>query len=88
MFYKRIIQKNFAKFRGKQLCWSLFLLKMQALVQPFLYKEILPKTWLYKFSEVFRNTVFMEHLQAAAPENGTDIVVFIMFLTKTYRSFD
>ena len=28
MFYKRAVHKNFAIFTGKQLCWSLFLIKL------------------------------------------------------------
>ena len=30
MFYEKGVLKNFAIFRGKHLCWSLFLIKLQA----------------------------------------------------------
>ena len=30
MFFKIGVTKNFAMFTGKHLCWSLFLIKMQA----------------------------------------------------------
>ena len=30
VFYKKAILKNFVTFTGKRLCWSLFLIKLQA----------------------------------------------------------
>ena len=30
MFYKKGVLKNLSKFTGKHLCWSLFLIKLQA----------------------------------------------------------
>ena len=30
MFYKKAVLKNFAIFTGKKLCWSLFLVRLQA----------------------------------------------------------
>ena len=30
VFYKKGVLKNFVKFTGKHLCWSLFLIKLQA----------------------------------------------------------
>ena len=36
VFYKKGVLKDFAKFTGKHLCWSLFLIKLQASgPQPF-----------------------------------------------------
>ena len=32
MFHRIGVLKNFANFKGKQLCWSLFLIKLQAFV--------------------------------------------------------
>ena len=92
VYYKRNIQIKYsdsdARLRGKHLCCSIFLLKMHALLQPFLEKEILPKAWPCKFSEIFQNTVFVKHLQETATANCAHIVVFIIFMTKSYRSFD
>ena len=31
LFYKRAVIKNFAIFTGKYLCWSLFLIRLEAL---------------------------------------------------------
>ena len=39
MFFKIEVLKNFANFTGKHLCWSLFLIKLQALRPPFLLKR-------------------------------------------------
>ena len=30
VFYNKVVHKNFAIFAGKHLCWSLFLIKLQA----------------------------------------------------------
>ena len=32
VFYKKAILKNFAILTGKHLCWSLFLIKLRALI--------------------------------------------------------
>ena len=39
MFFKIGVFKNFANFTGTNLCWSLFLIKLQALGPPFLSKR-------------------------------------------------
>ena len=39
VFYKKICVKNFAIFRVKHLCWSLFLTKLQAFRPATLFKE-------------------------------------------------
>ena len=49
MFFKIDVPKDFAIFTGKHLCWSLFLIWFQALS--------------YECSEIFKNTLFTEHLQ-------------------------
>ena len=38
VLYKKAVLKNFAKFIGKHLCWSLFLLKVQAQAYNFIKK--------------------------------------------------
>ena len=39
MLVKIVVLKNFASFIGKQLCWSLFLIKMQVQVCKFIKKD-------------------------------------------------
>ena len=39
VFYKKAVFKNFAIFTGKHLCWSLFLIKLQALWRGTLFKK-------------------------------------------------
>ena len=53
------VLKNFAIFTGKQLCWSLLLVKLQ----PF---RCLTRVWACKYCEIFKNTYFKEHLWTAA----------------------
>ena len=42
MFYNIVVLKHFAKFTGKHLCWSLFLVKLLALGQGSKYASELP----------------------------------------------
>ena len=39
MFYKNAVPNNFAIFNGKHLCWSLFLIKLQAFRHATLLKK-------------------------------------------------
>ena len=40
IFYKQGFLKNCAKFTGKYLCWSLFLIKFNELLMKFLMKPV------------------------------------------------
>ena len=59
MFFQIGVLKNFANFIGKQLCCSLFLIKLQASSQVF----------SCKICEIFKNTYLEEHLQATVSES-------------------
>ena len=52
VFYKKVVLKNFAKFTGKHLCQSLFLIKLQALGLCF----------PVNFAKFLRTPFFIEHL--------------------------
>ena len=57
VLYKQAVLKNFAKFTGKQLYWSLFL------IQPWGSNTgVFP----WKYCKIFKNSYFEEHLQTAA----------------------
>ena len=58
---KKRVFNNLAKFTRKHLCQSLFLNKVEGL-RP----ETLAQMFSYEFCEISRNTVFTEHLWAAA----------------------
>ena len=67
------VLRYFAKFTGKQLCQSLFfnkvaggpLISMRAACN-FIKKEALAQVFSCEFSEISKNTFFIEHLRAAA----------------------
>ena len=61
MFYKIDVLKNFAKFTGKSLCWSLFSNKVQALGST----QVLP----CKFCEIFKNTFLYRNPPVVASVN-------------------
>ena len=53
VFYKKNVLKNFAKFTGKHMCQSLFLMKLQAEAFNFIKKETLVQVFSYEFCKVF-----------------------------------
>ena len=57
--------KNFANFTCKQMCWSLFLIKMQACLCWSLF--LTPTQMFYcEICEIFKNTYFEEHVRTIA----------------------
>ena len=62
MFFKIGFLKNFANFKGKELCWSLFLIQLQASCN-FIKKRLQHRCFLLKFAKFFMNTFFAEHLR-------------------------
>ena len=66
------ILRYFAKFTGKHLCQSLFFNKVAlnkvagSLACNFIKKEALAQVLSCEFSEISKNTFFIEHLRAAA----------------------
>ena len=58
--------KNYTKFTGKYLCWSLFLMNIQDLKPAPLLKSDYSKDVFLWLCKVFKNTYFVEYLQTAA----------------------
>ena len=57
------IPKNFAKLTGKQLCQSLFSIKVTGLSPcNFIKKETLAQVLSCEFCEIYKNIFFTEHL--------------------------
>ena len=68
VFYKKAVLKNFAIFTGKHLCWSLFLIKLQAF-RPDSKRD--PSTCISCEScEMLKNISFEEHLQTVASDDA------------------
>ena len=66
MFYKKAVLKNFAIFTGKQLCWSLFLIKLQAFRLATLLKR---DSNTGVFLCILRSFIYVEkYLRTAAPD--------------------
>ena len=64
-FIKKDVLKNFAKFTGKHLHWSLFMIKPQGSGPVTLLKTDSNTGAFLWICEVFKNTLFTEHLRAA-----------------------
>ena len=60
VFYKKYVFKNFAKFTGKQLWQSLFFNKVAG------EEETLMEVFSCEFCQIFKNTLFTEHLRVTA----------------------
>ena len=64
VFYKKGVLKNFVNFTGKHLCWSLFLINLQAWRSGTLLKKRLHHICLPVNIAIFlRKSFSMEHLQ-------------------------
>ena len=64
MFFKMGILKNLANFTGKHLCWSLFLIKLQAFQAcNFIKKRLQHRCFPMKFAKFIRTPFLKEHLR-------------------------
>ena len=63
VFCKKGILKNFANFTGKHLCWSLFLIKLQAWRLAVSTLSTLTDVFPCKWCKTFKNTYFEEYLR-------------------------
>ena len=55
--------KKFANFTEKYLCWSLFIIKLQAFSLQVFQKETPTQVLSCEVCETFKNTYFEKHLQ-------------------------
>ena len=68
MFFKTGVSRNVTIFRGKHLCWSLFLIKLQALrpetlFQPCPKRDFNTSVFLKILQKFYKQLFFIEHLQ-------------------------
>ena len=56
------ILKNFANLAGKNLCWSLFLIKLEFWGPATLSKKTLAQVFSCEIYKLFQNNYFEEHL--------------------------
>ena len=66
VFFKKDVNKNSAKFRGKHLCQSLFFNKVATIGLNFIKKETLVQVFSCEFCEIFKNTYFYRRPPVAA----------------------
>ena len=62
VFCKKYVLNDFSNFRRKHLCWSLFLIKLEA----FIKKELQHRPFSVKLATFLRTTYFGEHLRTTA----------------------
>ena len=62
---RKDVLRNFAKFTRKNLCQSLFIIKLQASASNFIKKR-LTQVFPCEFCEISKNTLFTEHFGATA----------------------
>ena len=60
VFCKKSVLKNFTKFLGKNLCWSLFSNKVAGLRPTALLKKTPTQVFSFEFCKTFKNTFFTE----------------------------
>ena len=63
VFYKKGVLKSFAKFTGKLLWWSHFLIKLQTWRPATLLEETPTQVFSCEYSEILKNIYFKEWLR-------------------------
>ena len=58
MFFKIAVLKNFTIYTGKHLCWSLFLIELQASGTATLLKRV-QQVFSWEYCEIFKNSFFL-----------------------------
>ena len=58
-------------FSGKQLCWSLFLINLQALSAGFLKKKNLIQVFTCEYCKIFKNIIFYRTTLMVAFDNSS-----------------
>ena len=69
MFCERVGLKHFSKSTGKQMYWTLFLIKLQVSACNFVKKRLQHRCFPANFFRVFTSTYFAKHLRTAASTN-------------------
>ena len=64
----KAVLKNCAIFTRKNLCWILFLVKLQAFRAAILLKKTATQVFSCEYCKIFKNTSFEEHLRTAASD--------------------
>ena len=70
MFYEMCDFNKFVKFKGKHRCGVYFLMKLREEACNFMKEETPAKMFFCQFHEIFKKTVFVEHLRATASVFG------------------
>ena len=78
-----VVLKKFAILTGKQLCWSPFLIKIQAFKPGTLLKRDPNTGDSSEYCEIFKNTYFEEHLRTAPSE-----IKNVFILISKFRKYD
>ena len=68
VLYKKTVLKHFARFTGKHLCQSLFLITLQGFNPVTLLKSDFDTVFSGEYCETFKNTYFEKHLRTAASD--------------------
>ena len=84
MFYKKAVLKTPTLITGKQLCWSVILIVLQALNPKILLKKTLTQVFFCYYWEVFKDIYFEKYLQTAPFENLSSAAILIF--TRYFRS--
>ena len=74
IFFKIGVLKNFTIFTGKQLCWSLFLVKLQGWRPMTLLKRDSNTDVFSEYCKIFKNSFFIEHLLWLPPNDSLNMI--------------
>ena len=83
VFCKKGVLKNFAKFKGKHLCQSLFFDKVAGAACNFIKKETLAQMFSCEFCKISKNTFFYRTPSIATSEASYFYLSFLPYLHQT-----
>ena len=69
VFSEKVVLKNFTNFIEKHLCWSLFLIKLQAFRPTTVLKKTPMQVLSCEICGIFKNTYFEEYLRTTASKD-------------------
>ena len=86
VFCEKGVLKNFAKFIEKQLCHSLFLIKLQTETCNFIKKETLAQVFSCEFCEISKNSFFHRTPLVAASIYFKESFLWFGLQTRCFKS--
>ena len=88
VFYKKAVLENLQYSPQKNLCWSLFLIKLQTIRPVVLLNRDPTQVFSWKYFKIFKNIYFEDHLQTATSASWSILYKKFVDIRYEIASFD